>query len=413
MKRCVATTIVILLFITAARGADDDPILRTVDGESWKAKLQSIDSNWQFTFRGEGKSRVVPADELVVWGRYCDQDRGSQILLADESVLVADIIGLNDGTLGIYSDLFGERQLPLSLVRGVILQPPSDPIRRDKLLRRIQSAESGTDRLLLDNGDTVTGSLTGYKPADSDGKDDHVAFVTQGRDITTPVGQIVAIIFNPALLEPPAARRFQVCMGTDNGSLLRVIRFESREGFVEMYLAGNVRLFTEIDVLLDALNYVSPRSDQIVYLSDLPAVGFKHVPLLRRQWPLGIDRSTSGGRLRVKDAVYLKGLGMHSTSRVAFDLNGRYDRFAAELAIDRSAGQKGSVICRVYLNDDSGQWRRAYASPILRGGGAPVSMSVDVRGARRMALIVEPADRGTVSDRADWLDARLIIAPVD
>jgi hypothetical protein len=49
-----------------------------------------------------------------------------------------------------------------------------------------------------------------------------------------------------------------------------------------------------------------------------------------------------------------------------------------------------------------------FASPILRGGDAPVPVSVDVRGAKKLELMVDYADRGDVLDHADWLDARLV-----
>ena len=49
-----------------------------------------------------------------------------------------------------------------------------------------------------------------------------------------------------------------------------------------------------------------------------------------------------------------------------------------------------------------------FASPILRGGDPPVPVSVDVRGGKKLELVVDYADRADVLDHADWLDARLI-----
>jgi hypothetical protein len=77
-------------------------------------------------------------------------------------------------------------------------------------------------------------------------------------------------------------------------------------------------------------------------------------------------------------------------------------RFEAHVGIDDSTGRRGSVIFRVLVD---GQER--FTSPILRGGDAPVPVSVDVRGAKKLELIVDYADRGDVLDHADWLDARL------
>jgi hypothetical protein len=97
---------------------------------------------------------------------------------------------------------------------------------------------------------------------------------------------------------------------------------------------------------------------------------------------------------------------MPSASRVAYDVAG-YRRFAAELAIDDAAGLEGSVVFKVLLEDDANQWRPAYESPIVRGGDSPVPISIDLKGAKRMALIVDFADRADECDWADWLNARL------
>ncbi len=145
-----------------------------------------------------------------------------------------------------------------------------------------------------------------------------------------------------------------------------------------------------------------------VYLSDLSPAGYKHVPYLDLPWSYEADRSVGGGRLRAKNVVYTKGLGMHSSSRLSYPLRGPYRRLEAELAVDDSARGQGSVTFRVFVADDSGKWEPAYSSPVVRGGDAPLSMSVDLSGVKHIALIVDFADRGAVLDHADWLSARLI-----
>ena len=76
----------------------------------------------------------------------------------------------------------------------------------------------------------------------------------------------------------------------------------------------------------------------MVYLSDLKAAGYRHIPYLQLSWPYRTDRSVLGARLRVGGRVFLKGLGMHSPSRLTYDLLQPYRRFDAQLAIDDDAG---------------------------------------------------------------------------
>jgi hypothetical protein len=98
---------------------------------------------------------------------------------------------------------------------------------------------------------------------------------------------------------------------------------------------------------------------------------------------------------------------MPSASRVAYDVAG-YRKFQAELAVDDAAGLRGSVIFKVLLEGQAGGWQAAYESPTIRGGDPPLAMSLDLKGALRMALIIDFADRGDECDYADWLCARLV-----
>ncbi len=114
-----------------------------------------------------------------------------------------------------------------------------------------------------------------------------------------------------------------------------------------------------------------------------------------------------GEPLTVAGQRYLKGIGMHSASRITYRLDGKFRRFDALAAIDDSADKKGSVTFGVYVSRD-GQWKSAYTSDIVRGGDPPKPVSVDVDGAQALTLTVDFADRGDELDHADWLDARLV-----
>ncbi len=147
---------------------------------------------------------------------------------------------------------------------------------------------------------------------------------------------------------------------------------------------------------------------QAVYLSDLEPVGYKHIPFLQLAWPYQADHNVSGDLLRAGGKLFLKGLGMHSASRLTYDLDRPASRLEAALAIDDAAGGRGSVVFRVFVDTGDGHWEPKYTSPIIRGGDPPLPITVDVAHAKRISLLVEFADRGDQLDYADWLDARLI-----
>ncbi|MEE9603725.1 MAG: NPCBM/NEW2 domain-containing protein, partial [Thermoguttaceae bacterium] len=150
-----------------------------------------------------------------------------------------------------------------------------------------------------------------------------------------------------------------------------------------------------------------PLGGQVTYLSDVDERRYRHVPYLDLAWPFHKDRNVLGGRLRAGGRLFHKGLGMHSSARLTYRLDGPYRRFEAELAIDDAAGRQGSVIFRLFTTDGK-TWQEAFTSPIVRGGTEPLPMSVDLQGTQAIALVVDFADRSDQQDHADWLSARLI-----
>ena len=197
-------------------------------------------------------------------------------------------------------------------------------------------------------------------------------------------------------------------LGFRDGTALFIRQIKIAGRKVQLSLLGGAALETDADSFRDELAFVQPFGSAITYVSDLKPVGYKHIPFLTQAWPFETDRSVVGGRLRHGGQIFSKGLGMHSTSRLAYDLGGRYGALQAELAIDQRAGNRGSVLFRVFVDRGDNEWQTAYESPIVRGGDELRPISVDVSGAQRVALIVDFADHGDELDHANWLNARLI-----
>jgi hypothetical protein len=117
-----------------------------------------------------------------------------------------------------------------------------------------------------------------------------------------------------------------------------------------------------------------------------------------------------GGLLAVAGRTYPKGLGMHSASRLTYDLQQEpvkeYARFVSQVALDDASTDQGSVVFRVYLRK-ADDWQEAYSSPVMRGGDPPQQIAVELGAATEIALVIDYADRGDERDYANWLDARL------
>lgn len=400
---------VLLLWLVPLR-ADDFPQAVLIGGEPFRGTVERIDSDGTVHFATAAEPLAVKIRDLVRWGAYSDFAKVPQIVLADGGVAVGELMRLTDDELVAFSSVFGELQLPLSAVRGIVFQPSLDPRVRDRRFEQLLATKGANDVVLFDNGDVLHGSLSEFEAASGENPYDAIRVVAQGRPVRIETSKLAAMIFNPALVEPPpVSPPGAFWLGFADGSLLSVTKLQAEGGNVRLTVAGSIELAADTAIWQE-LTYIRPRGERLVWLSDREPVGYKHVPLLDASWPLGVDRGLAGGRMRSGGQVFPKGIAMHSTSRVAFDLDGKFRRIEADLAIDEAAGSLGSVQFRLFVFDAAGAWKPAFASPVIRGGERPVPMSVDVSGAKRIALIVEAADRGDVGDHADWLDARLIPA---
>jgi hypothetical protein len=399
-----------------------------VDESPFRARLAGIDAQWNITFALTDKQRVVPGGEVVYWGAYRDSERGPQTVLTDGSILRADLlelsaqrITLGDAT-GLGRGVWDETTLDRALLRGILLQPPADDLARDKLLQRVRDYREADDLLLLASGETISGILIeGPRPPSADDgaspeRSDNFRLSRSRRaqPLAVPAAKVTALLFGALGRSQRSSAQASAAIGTRDGSLLSVDQIEVKDRAVQLTLACGATLTAPLDqaddlapTFWDQINWLQPRTAGIAFLSELQPIGYKHVPFLSLEWPYGTDRSALGGRLRSGDFVIPKGLGMHSASRLAYSVEG-YRRFDVEVALDAASGTRGSVVFKVLLETEPGQWSSAHESPVVRGGDGPLPFSVDLNGARRMALIVDFADRGDELDHANWLMPRLV-----
>jgi hypothetical protein len=265
------------------------------------------------------------------------------------------------------------------------------------LVQEILDAQGSADQLLLGNGDRLSGALTQLGA-------DKLLLEVEKNPLELEIRNVVAVIFNPALARPAPAAKEQMVVGLSDGTRLRCQAAASSGTTLSMTTQSGLKLSTALANVV----WLQPLSGEVAYLSDLQAAGYRHTPYLSLSWPFVRDRNVLGGQLRSGGRAYLKGLGMHSTSLIRYALDKPYRRLDAELGIDDETSGRGSVIFRVYVDTGDGQWQRRYESPIVRGGQAPVPISIDLKGAKRIALVADVADRGDELDHANWLDARLV-----
>ncbi|HND53985.1 MAG TPA: NPCBM/NEW2 domain-containing protein, partial [Pirellulaceae bacterium] len=330
--------------------------------------------------------------------------------------------------------------VPRRAVAAIVCDWPSGLLAQDRFLRKLCAQQCVDDQLWLVDGDVLEGSLVeapterygqakpGANAAAGDEPPARIGWKLASDTLDVSLNRVRAIVLKSPRASAPANRDEQpgasdasraeslMMLGFRDGTRLLASRFaasvESNKP-VELTFSARSdgsRWRAKVDSALfwDQLVFIQPLNTPLRYLSDVTPLGYKHIPLLSAATEYGVDASVSGGLLRQSDRLSLKGLSQPGGSRLAFDLDGEWKTLAAEIAVDQAAGRRGSVIFRVFTDSGDGQWRGAYESPLVRGGEPARSIQVDLAGAKRLALIVDFADRGDEFDWADWLDARLI-----
>jgi hypothetical protein len=362
-----------------------------VEGRPFSGELISIDAKGRIAFQTAAEKRQMPLGDLVAWGACPEPKRAPILVLADGGLLAADVLSSDKEILLADSEIFGRLKIPWDRLAGVVFRLPPAPKDRDALIDRIARAEGESDRLLLDNGDELSGLLEKIE-------EDAVKLKTNVGAVDVELDRVTAIVFNPALRRKMSSDSVRTWLGFSDGSRLLATSVRLDSSALQLSVFGQ-----NWTTAPKHLVFLLPVSGRAVYLSDLKPGEYRFVPYLDLTWPYRLDRCVTGTWFRAGGNLYLKGIGMHSAARLAYNLDQPYKRFQAELAVDDSAAGGGSVRFRVFVDG-----QEKLTSETIRGGTKPMPINVDITGAKQLDLVVDYADRADVLDHADWLSARLI-----
>lgn len=145
------------------------------------------------------------------------------------------------------------------------------------------------------------------------------------------------------------------------------------------------------------------RSERIVLLSDLPPAEYQFEPFAVTQWPYRYDRSVANRPLRIGGQEFERGIGMHSQSRLRYDLSEDFAQLAATIGIDDSVRPRGNAVFRVLADD-----KEVFNSGPVSGRDPPRAILVDLNKPKRLELRVDFGEGLDVADHADWGLVRLI-----
>jgi hypothetical protein len=398
----------LLAFAPAAQTADPQFDLATAPGATHSGSLQQLDADWSVRLRAGPTTVRVPGADVVSLRRrglaLPAHPSGPQAVFAN-----GDRVPLHaDPALRIKGERLHFRPLaplrpgathldaPLRSVALLWLAAPTGATDDAPLLRRLLADPRPRDLVLLRDGDRLEGNLLALGP-------EGCRVMAGRRRVDLPLGRVAVIVLSSPLRAPALPAGPYGHLVLTDGSRLALA--SARVDAARQRLVGKAALGAALEVPLARVAALDVRQGAAVYLSDLEPRAHEHTAFLGASWPPARDGTVAGRELRLGGATYDKGIGMHSESRLSYDLGGRYQRFEAVVGLDERTGKRGRVRLAVRVDGEE--------RPL--GGGrewtladGPLRVRLDVPGARTLTLMVRCGRFGDVQGHVNWADARLI-----
>jgi hypothetical protein len=399
--------VILLISTTFADAGSDRFIVHTVNGADVVGPLAQLGPDGSVRLGGAQPATINAADVVTIRRTPVHlpphPDR-AVVVLTHGDCLPFDAdrpVKLEEGRLFVHlRPKLGDEpvRLPRAFIALLWFAPAEGTERPDRLSNRLANTTRPRDVVLLRNGDQLNGTLNAIDPVRG------AQVETGGRDVTVPLSRLAAIAFSTELqarLRPPKNHRHVVLT---NGGRLTFSTLELDSAAAR--LTGKTLLGTRLKVPLDRLAACEPRSENVLYLSDLKPKTYEHTPFFSVTWPLTADTSVSGGSLRLAGNTFDKGLGVHTKSSVSYALAGKFRWFEAVVGLDDdSSGRRSQARLRVLVD---GKPQNLGPQALLRFKASPLTLRINIAKATELTLVTDFGDYSDVLAHVNWADARLI-----
>lgn len=114
--------------------------------------------------------------------------------------------------------------------------------------------------------------------------------------------------------------------------------------------------------------------------------------------------SVDGNPIKIGGEPFEHGFGTHATSAFVIPLDGKAQRFDAAVGVDDETKGRGSVVFRVLVDG-----KAAAKSAVLHGGDRAQRLSVPLKGARTLTLLVDLGEHVLDFAHGDWANASITL----
>lgn len=367
-----------------------DAVITTFDGKSVQGNIQSIAIDGRLT----GLPTAVALDEIVEvkFPRVVLNERPSQVqvFLTTGSQLNADRVTLKQEQLELF--LAGRStSVLLQDVRAIVWGDVSEEISK-----WIASPDTASDRVIVSVGgkiDTRDGQLESLSSSE-------LGFNYQGKSRKIGMDKIKGIVMADLGVEKLTG-------------LKAIISTRNRDrwvGVIQSFDGSNVEIRVSpgstISLPSAQVAGIEVASDRLQFLSDISPTRSVEGSVFVMSRSFQKNRSVAGNPLRLlgdkgEPIVLERGIGVQASSELDFENNG-FDRLQALVGIDLETEGRGN--CQAVILGDG---IRLWESQVV-GGKAAIPVDIEIRGIKKLSLVVNAGEEFDLADHLNWGSIRLL-----
>ncbi len=375
------------------------------------AQLMQLNEKGQWAFDVGGKLKTIDNANVVRWGAWPGVQQKSAVWLTDGSWIAGRLEFGSSQAVTLHSDWFLPVKIPMRSVRGIVLIAPASIQAWNRLHTQLESVTGSRDTLWLSGNRQIAGVLR----IEINEFEQTPRYVLENAGQTLPVdaSEVQAIAFSPTLLGKIPSQSKQTVLGLEDGSRLNIRNVLQKSDRVHITLVDGVELesFDAKAEFCRGITCITNLPARTIFLSEIEPASYKHISQSQLSWPLGRNRDLLGQPLMNAQGIVDRGLATHSSSQVAYRMDGSEKKFLAEVALAKPADgadeQLGSAACQVMVAR-AGKLQQVAAFNLDRSSDSTKPIEVDISGAQLLVLVTDQGDFGQYGDHVLWLDARVL-----
>ena len=384
--------------------ADREVVVRTVAPQPVRGRLRELSLADGLVVQVSGERRQIPPRDVVRIDTLDDRrrepelgDGGHDAPAATWTLILGDgdrwegriADGRDEQVIVEVSDA-GQVSLPIGSLASVTSAKAFTAAYSHTVEWFQRAPISDDDLLLLTNGDVLRGFVASF---DKEG----LTFDRDGGAARVPCRMLLAVRFARPSIKPI-------------DSLLAVIRLRdgTRMTATALDLSGDgcearLRCGARVLVPVDRIRRIDMLGGRWERLSTLTPVSHEQASMLGLIWEPQTDQNVLGGPLSVAGEAFDYGVGVHSRSKLGYELKGEFHEFVTFFGLDDAGGPLADVRVAIVVDDVT-----RYEEPHVRSGKLFGPVRIDVSRAQRLELLVDFGENGDLQDRFDWIEPGLV-----